>query len=104
MAHAESTDSIRNETALIESLIEATQENLAALTKLRDLAQVYNDVQEAYLKNENDQENLFQMIKTAHAMLEIIKERQLAQSFAPDFIAELNVVSKPVSKLGIPKP
>jgi|EndMetStandDraft_5_1072996.scaffolds.fasta_scaffold277414_2 hypothetical protein len=103
-ASAEEKDVVRNELTMLEDLIEATQQNLDSQIKLRDLVKHYQDVQAKFLQNEEDNELLYQMVKAAHTILELIKEKQLTQSFDPAFLSELIVVSKPVAKLGIPKP
>lgn len=101
---AQTDHSIRDEIALLDDIIAASQENLQEQIKLRDLIKSYHEIQAKCLKDEQDQESLFQMIKTAHAILEIIKEKQLTQTFDPNFLTELTIVAKPASKLGIPKP
>jgi len=92
------------ETAMLGDLIEAAQANLKNLTRLKDLIQKYQTLQEQYMANPDDNETLYQMIKTAHTILEKIKEYHLTQLFDPAFLSELSIVSKPAAKLGLPKP
>jgi hypothetical protein len=94
---------VKNELQTLDLLIEATQLNLKNLTKLKEHLQKYQELQDRYLKN-SDNEVLFQMIKTAHVILEGIKEAHLTQSFDPAFLSELSIISKPATKLGIPRP
>lgn len=95
---------IAKETAMLNDLIEASQQNLKNLTYLKGLIQKYQTLQSQYMVNPDDNEALYQMIKTAHAILEKIKENHLAPLFDPAFLSELTIISKPAAKLGIPKP
>jgi hypothetical protein len=44
------------------------------------------------------------MIKSAYATLNTIKENHLEQTFDPDFISELTIISQVAKKRGVPKP
>lgn len=99
-----SKDVVSNELVMLDDLISATQQNLEIQLKLRELLQSYQQIQEQYLQKPDDNELLFQMVKHAHIIFEMIKENHLTQAFDPAFLGELTLVSKPVSKLGIPKP
>jgi hypothetical protein len=93
-----------NELARIDMLILATQQSLESQKKLREQIAEYQKIQEYYLKHSQDNEVLFRMIKIAYATLNTIKDNHLEQTFDPDFISELTVISQVAKKRGVPKP
>lgn len=95
---------IGNELARLDTLIDATQQSLDSQKKLRERIVEYKKIQDLYLKNSQDNEILFRMIKSAYRTLESIKEEHLTQTFDPDFISELTLLSQIATKRGIPKP
>jgi|694.fasta_scaffold28661_1 hypothetical protein len=100
----ETNDLIGREIENLNDLIEATEKNLELQVKLRGMIKDYQKIQQNFLQNPEDNELLFQLVKNAHLILELIKEYRLNSLFDPAFLAELSLVSKPASKLGIPKP
>lgn len=100
----ENKDLIDREITMLSDLIDATQQNLNNQIKLRDLIKQYQTYQKRYLEVADDNELLYQMIKTAYVILDIIKQNHLAEAFDPAFISELTIVSKPAAKRGLPKP
>lgn len=95
---------VANEIARLDLLIEATQQSLEQQRKLRDMIVDYQKVQSRYLDSPEDNELLYQLIKKAYAILEIIKAQHLEAAFEPEFLSELSLLSKPALKSGIPKP
>lgn len=95
---------INNEIERLDTLIQATQQSLEGQKKLRDRIIEYQKIQDLYLKQPNDNDLLFKLIKSAYRTLESIKENNLVQIFDPDFINELTVLSQAATKRGIPKP
>ncbi len=95
---------ISHQLSKIDDCLEASRQNVVALTQLKASAARYQLLQARYMQYPEDNEVLYQMIKEAHALLEGIRALQLTSVFDPAFISELTVVSKPVTKLGIPKP
>jgi hypothetical protein len=95
---------VNTEIVLLDSLIQSAQENIKNLTQLKEMITAYQVEQVKYMKNPSDNEALYKMIKLAHAILENIKSSQLTLLFEPTFLSELTIISKPVAKLGIPKP
>jgi hypothetical protein len=99
-----SSQMISNQLVKIEDCLEAAKQNVVALAQIKASMERYQQLQSRYRQNPDNNEVLYQMIKEAHALLEAIKTMQLTPLFDTAFISELTVVSKPVSKLGIPKP
>lgn len=95
---------IDNEIARLDSLILATRQSLEGQQKLREKIIEYKKIEEFYLKQPDDNEILFRLVKSAHRTLEAIKENHLLQTFDPEFIDELTVLSQAATKRGIPKP
>lgn len=95
---------VANEIFRLDQLIEATQLSLKQQYKLRDQVKSYQQLQANYQNNPEDNELLFQLIKTAYTILESIKTQHLETAFEPEFLSELSVLSKPATKSGIPKP
>ncbi len=92
------------EIARLDTLIKATQQSLDGEKKVRDLIVEYKKIQDQYLKNTKDNDLLFSLVKSAHRTLKAIKDNHLTQTFDPEFIDELTVLSQAVNKRGIPKP
>ena len=97
-------DVVANELSHLDQLIDATEKSLAQQRRLRELIGQYQEMQKRYLDNSEDNELLFQLIKTAYTILESIKAQHLELAFEPEFLSELSLLSKPAMKSGIPKP
>lgn len=95
---------IGNELARLDSLIQATQQSLESQKKLRERIVEYQRIQDAHFQHPGDNEVLFRMVKCAYQTLKIIEENHLEQTFDPDFISELTILSQVATKRGIPKP
>lgn len=93
-----------NEITRLDALIQATQQSLEGQKKLRERILEYKQIQETFLKKPEDNDLLFRLVKSAYRTLEVIKENHLTQTFDPDFIDELTVLSQAANKRGIPKP
>jgi hypothetical protein len=99
-----SSQLISNQLVKIDEWLEAAKQNVRALSQIKASVEKYQHLQARYMQNPDNNEALYQMIKEAHSLLEAIKTMQLTPLFDAAFISELTVVSKPVAKLGIPKP
>lgn len=88
----------------LDTLITATDQSLEVQKKLRNEIVEYQRNQEKFLLSPNDNDLLVKMARSAFRTLELIQESHLEQTFDPDFINELKVLSKVVAKRGIPKP
>lgn len=95
---------VANEIARLDLLIEATSRSLEQQRKLRDMIVEYQKTQARYMDNPEDNELLYQLIKRAYGILEVIKGQHLEGAFEPEFLSELSLLSKPALKSGIPKP
>lgn len=95
---------INHEISRLDNLIQATQQSLEGQKRLRDCIVEYQRIQNLYLQNTNDNELLFQMVKSAYRTLSSIKENHLTQTFDIEFISELTMLSQIATKRGIPKP
>lgn len=95
---------VSNELARLDFLIEATEKSLQQQQKLRSLLKDYQKLQAQYLNQPDDNELLFQLIKSAYTILETIKTLHLETAFEPEFLSELTVLAKPAIKSGMPRP
>jgi hypothetical protein len=102
--HRSSTQLIACQLDKINEWIEASRQHLLHLNQLKASVERYQQLQIQYIQSPENNEILYQMIREAHILLEEIKKWQLTSLFDSAFISELTVVSKPVAKLGIPKP
>lgn len=95
---------VKSEISRLDTLIAATAKSLEGQNKLRSYICEYQDIHEAYLRHPNDNEILYRMVKSAHKVLETIKQNHLIHTFDTDFLSELTVLSQFSNKKGIPKP
>lgn len=95
---------VANEIDRLNFLIDATQNNLQNQKNLRGLILEYQKTQALYMKNSQDNELLFRMVKQAHRILSQIKENNLAHLFSSEFLGELTLLSQVANKKGLPKP
>lgn len=93
-----------NELARLDTLISATEQTLETEKKVRAYLVEYTRIQELFLLAPNDNDLLMKMARSAHRTLQAIQEAHLEQTFDPEFINELKVLSKAAQKRGIPKP
>lgn len=93
-----------NQIVLLDHLTQMTKQSLDQQIDLREQIIQYKHIQEAYLKDTQDNELLFQLIKSGYKVLHSIKESHLVQNFDPDFINELTLFYNIATKRGIPKP
>ncbi len=100
----ESPHETSQEVERVEDLIDVSKLNVTMLTQLKNSIEKYQLLQLQYMKDPEDNEVLYQMVKEAYAILDVIKKNQLTALFDPAFISELTIVSKPATKLGLPKP
>lgn len=95
---------IGNELARLDDLIQATQQSLDTLKRLKGEIIDYQKTQLQFLANSKDNELLMKVVKSAYKALRTIKDNKLEKMFDPDFIDELTVLAQPAAKRGIPKP
>lgn len=96
--------SLDHEIAALNHLIETTKKNFQNQNKLLEQLKKYQEIQDQYLKDTNDNEVLFQLVKEGYALSEGIKTNQLTDLFSTEFMSELNLISQVAVKRGIPKP
>lgn len=90
--------------AMLDDLIEMTTQTLQNEQKLKSLILQYQQIQEEYIKNPKDKEQIVKMVRMADQILRKMEEAHLITQFDPDFISELAFFSKIANKKGIPKP
>ena len=90
--------------AMVDDLIVMTQQTLKGEQEIRNLIAEYQQIQEVYIRNTDDKEQVVKMVRMAHRVLTKIQDNHLTQQFDPDFISELALFSKIATKKGIPKP
>lgn len=95
---------IHEELDSLNHLVEATQASLDAQKKLRILLVDYGKVHENYLKNPDNKEAMFALVKSAHKLFQCIKDNHLTQTFSQDFLNDLAVFSQVAQKRGVPGP
>lgn len=95
---------IGNEIARLDTLIQATQQSLEGQKTLREKIVEYKKIQDLYLQQPQNNDLLFRLVKSAKRTLDTIKENSLTQTFDPEFINELTVLSQAANKRGVPKP
>ena len=88
----------------LDLLIAATERSLQQELKLRELVRHDDELQKRYLEKADDEELLFQLVRTAHQVLESIKGQHLEATFEPEFLSEIALMSKPATKVSIPRP
>lgn len=102
---AKSQDAVvAGEIAMLDNLIEVTKVNLDVQKKLREQIGDYQKLLALYLKNENDKELLFRLVRVATSVSNTVKENHLTQIFDQEFLSEINVFAQIGNKRGIPKP
>lgn len=89
---------VKNELGQLDDVIAATQRSLEQQKKLKDLLVKYQEAQRDYLKNENDVELLYRMIKLAHRAMASIQENHLTYTFNQEFLNELNLFAQMANK------
>src|ERR1700733_12265043 len=82
-----------HELARLNLLIEATERSLQQQKRLRENLQEYQKLQVQYLQQPEDNELLYQLIKTAYVLLESIKGLHLETCFEPEFLSELTILA-----------
>lgn len=90
--------------AMLDDLIAMTKQTLQAETDIKALILEYQKIQEEYLRNPENKEQVIKMVRMAHRVLTKIQDHYLVQQFDPDFISELTLFSKIATKKGVPKP
>lgn len=98
------TSNVSNELESLNTLIDATKENLNNERALKKQVESYLVLQQLYLKNADDKELLFQMIKNAYRLQESIKTYHLEHAFSAEFMNELTIFAQIANKRAIPKP
>jgi len=88
----------------LDDLITMTDQTLKSLRNLQKQILIYKDLQEAYIQDPEDKDLLFRMSKSANDIFEKIKTDQLTQTFDPEFISELKMLTQIYKKIGLPKP
>lgn len=96
--------SANEDLARLDALIKVTQENLAHEIALREYLKTYLDLQEQYLKNPDDKEQLLRVARAAVKVMDSIKDNNLASTFSNSFMSELTLFAQVGQKRGIPKP
>jgi len=95
---------VAGEIVMLDHLIDITKENLEMQKQLRDHIHGYQQMLALYLKNENDKELLFKLVRVATAVSNTVRENHLTQIFDQEFLSELNVFANIGNKRGIPNP
>lgn len=95
---------VENEIDVLNTLINATEKNLATQKKMKGLVLDYQTALAFYLKNSSDKEAVIKVALVAEKLLSEIQKSHLTDSFNPDFISELTLFSQIAAKKGIPRP
>jgi hypothetical protein len=98
------SSNVSNELDSLNALINATKQNLDNQIAIKKQIESYQKLQQLYLKNADDKELLFQMVKSAYRLQDAIKSNHLDHAFSTEFLNELNVFAQVANKRAIPKP
>lgn len=104
MAHMKDPMLIPNELTMLDFLITATEESLNNQKMLREEIKKYQVALKAFLKNSDNNDLLYQLVKVAYKTNEEIKKNHLTHNFNPEFISDLNFFSEIAKKNNIPIP
>jgi len=98
------SENVTPELSAINHSIESLKQNVQNQEKIRIQLILYQKINKEFLKNPDDKELLFQMVKLADTLFENIKKSHMTQNFSPEFLSELTLFSQIASKRGVPKP
>jgi hypothetical protein len=99
----ENSPQVGNEIKFLDDLIATTALNLENQKVLKKLLIDYVAIQNQYVQNVNDQALSMKMVKTAHQLLEKIKELNLTHIFDAQLLSELTFFSQIAVKQGVPE-
>lgn len=94
---------LNQEVAKMDLLIQCSEKSLAGEKVLKQQLQAYQEAHQAYYRNMQDNEALLKLVKAGYRLLQSIKEQNLVQTFDPDLISELTVISQVATKKSIPR-
>jgi hypothetical protein len=95
---------IPNEILMLDSLIEATEDSLKQQKILKGQLINYKEAMATFLKNSDDNDLLYKVVKAAFIAHQTIVENHLTDNFNPEFISELSFFSQYANKNTIPHP
>ncbi len=87
----------------LDRLIQMSERTKANLDTLRNQIIDYRAKQESYLKQPDDKELLFQMAKSANAIVNQAKAAHLNDTLEPEFLEEIIMLAQIYRKITLPK-
>lgn len=82
------------EVMLLDNLIEVTEKNLVVQKELRQEIQGYQFQKQRFMKDMNNRELAFDMVKRAGQISKKINDNYLINMFSPEFMSELTFMSQ----------
>jgi len=93
----------QDDVAKIDQLIDATNDNLARLKKLKGLLIEYKQAEVKAIKDPDDTDNLLKLVTLAKEIDDIISDSALQDIFAPQFLEEIKKFAQIAGKKNIPQ-
>jgi len=87
----------------LNAVIGATRENLSRQEILKDEVERYQQLQARFLQNPDNNELLFQMVKSAYRISELVQTAHLQNAFSKNFLNEIEMFARVAAKRGIPR-
>lgn len=100
---AQSLADPQDEVEKIDQLIEASNDHIARLKKVRALLIEYKKAEATALKDPNDTDNLLKLVNLAKEILDIINDSSMHDMFSAQFLEELQKFSQISAKKNIPQ-
>ncbi len=100
---AQTPAELQDEVEKIDQLIEASNDHIARLKKIKLLLVEYKKAEATALKDPNDTDNLLKLVNLAKEILDIINDSSLQDMFSPQFLEELQKFSQISNKKNIPQ-
>lgn len=93
-----------DELAVVDRLIQTTEDQLKIQQHLRDLMIRFKQLKESFVQGDQTKKNASAMVRTAREILEIITIQHLQFHFSKDYLDELTAFSSIAGKNGIRRP
>lgn len=94
----------QNEVAVVDRLIQATEEQLKLQQHLKELMVNFHNQKEVFIQGDQTKKHVGLMVQTAREILEIITSQHWQFHFSQDYLDELTLFSSIAGKNGIKRP
>ena len=100
---SDASSDVDHELSELNALITVTEEMLTAEKKVRFQVEEYSRLRQLYLRDGDDRELLFRIIKAAYTLRETIHHHHLDHAFSKSFIEELDLFAQVANKRSLPR-